>query len=144
MRKNKIGRRVKTQKKPESVQPAAEPVPSEKNLPEVEICQPASGGGEEAGQAIQPSPANSGKRKCECCGTVLSMYNTDNLCRPCDRTINAWQLFPHLRRETNLPEHCRDYIESRGARRRREIDEGVSSGSWARAMGKNMSRKKEG
>ncbi len=66
---------------------------------------------------VRPARGKPGRR-CECCGAALRSDNRDKLCSPCDEAIIKWQLFPHLRREMELFDHCKNYLESRGAKRR--------------------------
>jgi hypothetical protein len=143
MRKNKIKRKEGLAKKPKA---AAEPVLSEKDLPEAAPCAVADGG-DDTHKIIQPSPANPNKRKCECCGAALATYNTDNLCWPCDKAIAEWMNFPMNRSEIerSMSSHTLKYVSEKLTGRKRAsnaVGGEISSGSWARATGRKQIERK--
>lgn len=79
-------------------------------------------------------------RKCECCGTILSIHNTDKFCWHRDAAIQKWKLFPWQRTELlrEMEEHCRNYVEEHYPQKKKvskAIKSEASSGSFARAMG---------
>lgn len=84
-------------------------------------------------------------RRCECCGCALASDHNDKLCRPCDGSIQKWKIFPWLRSQMRLLDHCQKYIDERYGKRagRDEGGEIPIGGSWARAMGHDKSRKKK-
>lgn len=113
-----------------------------RNFEELEYVEGKRGG------SLRQIPIYEGGRRCLCCGVALSIYNPDKLCRPCDGAIERWKLFPAIRSETEreMAPHCRQYVVEKCTKRKKvnnAVGGEVSSGSWARTMGKNMSRKKE-
>jgi hypothetical protein len=86
-------------------------------------------------------------RRCKCCNTVLSIRNLDNLCWPCDKAIQEWKNFPWKRAELEreMAKHCLDYVEEHCAKKKKGCDESreeVSSGSFARAIGRKTIERK--
>lgn len=133
-------------KKPKTVETSVEPVSSEKNLPETASLTETDGE-DKISETVQSLPTIPGRRRCECCGATLAMYNTDKLCWPCDRVIAEWRNFPARRQEfeREMSEHCLGYIRKKILPRKKAgnaVGGEISSGSWARASGRKQIERK--
>jgi hypothetical protein len=112
----------------------------------------------EPGKSVQESPDGSRKkepavqvappgRRCICCGATLSIYNMDKLCWPCDKAIAEWKNFSlnRFEIEKRMASHCLCYVRENCSRRKKAsgaVGGEVSSGSFARAVGRKQTERK--
>jgi len=115
-----------------------------------EVAEEAAGEeGYSALRSERPVETYEEGRKCQRCGASLNRYNDsrDKLCSPCDAAIEKWKLFPMCRsdHEREMAPHCLRYVAeklTKGKRVSNAVGGEVSGGSWARATGRKMPKKK--
>jgi hypothetical protein len=112
----------------------------------------------EPGKSVQESPDGSRKkepavqvappgRRCICCDATLSIYNMDKLCWPCDKAIAEWKNFSlnRFEIEKRMESHCLRYVRENCSGRKKAsgaVGGEVSSGSFARAVGRKQTERK--
>lgn len=133
-------------KKPKTAEVSVDPTSSEKNLSGTTSLAETDGE-EKISEIVQPLPTIPGRRRCECCGATLAMYNTDKLCWPCDRVIAEWKNFSANRSsiEREMSPHCLRYVTEKFSGRKKTgnaVGGEISSGSWARASGRKQIERK--
>jgi len=134
-------------RKPSVDLPALKRALAERQNKEPDNNGTASEGGYSALRAERPIETFGGGRRCKCCNCFLGGSNPDNFCRPCDKAIQEWKIFPwrRIELEREMGQHCLDYVRERYAEKKKRRDasaEEVSSGSFARAIGRKTVERK--